>query len=79
MDGARRGFRRTTFNNKCVLSVKFLGQVGIDDGGPTCEFMRLVLKALRDSHLFEGPENCKMQAVNIAGRSDGLIKLIVFL
>ena len=31
-----------------------------------------------DSHIFEGPENCKMLAVNIAGRNNGLIKLIVF-
>ena len=57
LDGARRGFRRATFNNKCTLSVKFSGEAGIDDGGPTREFMRLVLKALRDSHIFEGPEN----------------------
>ena len=39
LDGARRGFRRTKFNNNCVLSVKFSGEAGIDDGGPTREFM----------------------------------------
>ena len=53
LDGARRGFRRTMFNNKCALSVKFSEEAGIDDGGPTREFMRLMLKALRDSRLFE--------------------------
>ena len=68
LDGARRGFRRATFNNKCALSVKFTGKARIDDGEPTREFMRLVLKILRDSHLFAGSENYKMLAVNIAGK-----------
>ena len=40
----------------------------VDDGGLTQEFMRLVLKGLRDSHLFEGTESCKMLAANIAGK-----------
>ena len=39
LDGARRGFRRATFNNKCTLSVKFSGEAGIDDGGPTRGFI----------------------------------------
>ena len=68
LDEARRGFRRTTFKNKCTLSVNFSREAGIDDGGPTREFMRLVLKASRGSHLFERPENGKMLAVNIAGK-----------
>ena len=78
LDGARRGFRRATFNNKHTLSVKFSGEAGIDDGGPTREFMRLVLKALLDSHLFEGRENCKMLAVNISGRNNGIIKSVIY-
>ena len=68
LDGARRGFRQSRFNHKCALTVKFAGEAGIDDGGPTHEFMRLVLKALRDSTIFEGPENGKVLALNIAGK-----------
>ena len=68
LDGARRGFRRATFKDTHTLSVKFSGEAGVDDGGPTREFMRLTLKALHDSHLFEGPNNCKVLAVNIAGK-----------
>ncbi len=68
LDGARRGFRRATFKNTHMLTVKFSGEAGIDDGGPTREFMRLALKAMHDSHLFEGPNNCKVLAVNIAGK-----------
>ena len=78
LDGARRGFRRATFNNKCTLSVKFSGKARIDDGGPTREFMRLVLKVLRDSHIFEGSENCKMLAVNIDGRYKYLSLSVIF-
>ena len=68
LDGARRGFRRATFKNTHMLTVKFSGEAGIDDGGPTREFMRLALKAMHDSYLFEGPNNCKVLAVNIAGK-----------
>lgn len=60
LDGARRGFMRKKFNNMCKLSVKFSGEFGIDDGGPSREFMRLALKAIRDSPIFEGNENTKM-------------------
>ena len=35
--------------------------------GMTREFMRLALKARRDSPIFEGPDDAKMLAVNIAG------------
>ena len=68
LDGARRGFRRATFRDTSRLSVRFSGEAGVDDGGPTREFVRLVLKGLRDSHIFEGPETCKMLATNIAGK-----------
>ena len=57
LDGARRGFKRTTFQDKCALSVKFSGEAGLDDGGPTRRFMRFNTKALRDSHHFGGPED----------------------
>lgn len=60
LDGARRGFNRKKFQNKCKLSVKFSGEYGIDDGGPSREFMRLTLKAIRDSPIFEGSDNAKM-------------------
>ena len=68
LDGARRGFARSTFHNERRLTVRFSGEAGMDDGGPTREFMRLALKALRDSPIFEGPDDTKMLAVNIAGK-----------
>lgn len=69
MDGARRGFTRATFVDERVLSVRFSGEGGIDDGGPTREFMRLALKGLRDSRIFEGPENCKTLSVDVSGKN----------
>ena len=38
--------------------VKFLGEVGIDEGGPRREFFRLLLKAVAtDSSLLNGPSD----------------------
>ena len=68
LDGARRGFSRSSFRDERRLTVRFSGEAGVDDGGPTREFMRLALKALRDSPIFEGVDDAKILAVNIAGK-----------
>lgn len=60
LDGARRGFSRKKFRPVCKLHVKFSGEYGIDEGGPSREFMRLTLKAIRDSPILEGEENAKI-------------------
>ena len=44
LDGARRGFAKSTFHDAQRLNVRFSGEAGVDDGGPTREFMRLALK-----------------------------------
>lgn len=60
LDGARRGFTRKKFRAECKLSIKFSGEYGIDEGGPSREFMRLALKAIHESPIFEGEENAKI-------------------
>ena len=40
------------------LQVKFLGEMGVDEGGLKREYFRLLLKAIAtDSSLFKGPES----------------------
>ena len=55
-----------TCHDERRLTVRFSEEAGVDDGGPTREFMRLALKARRESPIFEGPDAAKMLAVNIA-------------
>ena len=59
LGGAIRGFGRAAFSPRNGLSVRFVGEMGIDDGGPTREFYRLALGAIRDSGMFQGPEDSK--------------------
>lgn len=60
LDGARRGFNRKSFNPFSEISVRFSGEAAIDDGGPSREFTRLCLIAIKNSPIFEGSEYSKM-------------------
>ncbi|XP_055957649.1 uncharacterized protein LOC130013123 [Patella vulgata] len=53
--GARCAFNRKSFKVERMLSVKFAGEYGMDDGGPRREFMRLALREIKDC-IFEGEE-----------------------
>lgn len=50
-----------------ILSVRFAGEEGIDAGGPCREYFRLVMKALSESPIFEGPQTSRVLLVNSAG------------
>jgi hypothetical protein len=55
MEGGLRAFLRDTFDPWAQLSVKFVGEDGIDDGGLSVEFLRLFLEELmKSSQLFTG-------------------------
>ena len=64
---AIKGFQRKSFNHKAPLSVKFGGEDGIDNGGLTREFMRLLLPKLRDSSMFTGPDDSRALALDAKG------------
>lgn len=59
LEGAYRGFARPSFKPANLLSVRFGGEPGIDEGGPTREFLRLVLEEIRKSKIFQGEDNSK--------------------
>ncbi|XP_061190939.1 G2/M phase-specific E3 ubiquitin-protein ligase-like [Saccostrea echinata] len=68
-DGACRGFKRSTFAPNNILLVKFTDDTGlseeaVDQGGPRREFLRLLMDALQNSTLFEGPTTSRILTLN---------------
>ncbi|XP_050401791.1 G2/M phase-specific E3 ubiquitin-protein ligase-like isoform X1 [Patella vulgata] len=64
LSGTRRAFSRKTFRPEFGLSVKFSGENGIDDGGPSRELLQLLMSSIKDSQVFQGSE-CKMLCPDI--------------
>ncbi|XP_073727841.1 G2/M phase-specific E3 ubiquitin-protein ligase [Misgurnus anguillicaudatus] len=63
-DGALRGFRRCSFDPACSMLVKFTDDAGLmeealDSGGPTREFLTLLMDAIKTRRVFEGKDNAK--------------------
>ncbi|XP_046569875.1 G2/M phase-specific E3 ubiquitin-protein ligase-like, partial [Haliotis rubra] len=73
LSGAKRGFQRASFKEESQLSVRFSGENGIDDGGPSREIMRLALRELRDSCIFTGPPDSRNIQVDVAAEEKGRI------
>lgn len=72
-ESAMRTFRRRAFNHLKRLDVVFVDSCGTgegssDGGGPTQEFIRLLMKAVLESRFFGGPQNCKSLALDSLGR-----------
>ena len=59
LEGAFRGILRTTFNPKRLLSVRFAGEMGMDGGGLTREFLRLSMMAIAECDIFFGKNHEK--------------------
>ena len=60
MDGTIRAIKRSSFKPLARLSVKFSDDEGgsegaVDAGGPTREFLRLLIRKMETSCVFEGP------------------------
>jgi len=48
--------------------VTFIGEPGIDEGGPRCEFFSLAMaKMAEDSTIYQGPTGFKSFAWNVEG------------
>ncbi len=67
LDGGLRAFARPTFDHTCELTVRFVGEDGIDSGGLTREFLRLAIRQLQQSSLFEGDINRRFLTLNDKG------------
>lgn len=72
-DGACRGFRRSTFSPSNTLLVKFTDDSGLseeaaDQGGPRREFLRLLMDAIQNSSIFEGPPTARILTLDSRGK-----------
>ena len=67
LNGAERAFQKSTFNAKLPLNVNFIGEAGIDAGGPTHEFMTLCLKKINESPIFRATPEGLFLTSNISG------------
>ena len=65
--------RHSPWNPSQHLKVTFIGEPGVDDGGPTREFFRLLLTDIgRQEMLFEGPDGKCLPRHNSLATSDKL-------
>ena len=69
LDGAIRAIKRKSFKPLANISVKFSDDLGqsegaVDAGGPTREFLRLLVHSVCGSSIFEGHEKSKILTRN---------------
>lgn len=69
LDGAFRGFKRSSYSPQKRMSVRFSDDRGqteeaLDFGGPRREFLRLLMDAISKSEMFEGQEGHLNLALN---------------
>ncbi|XP_052396257.1 G2/M phase-specific E3 ubiquitin-protein ligase-like [Carassius gibelio] len=78
---AKRAFTRRLFDPYKPLGVVFMdlgnnSEGAVDDGGPTREFCRLLMKDIQNRCLFEGPDHSKLLALDSHAISKGDYKLL---
>lgn len=57
-------FRRVDLQKR--LKVTFIGEAGVDDGGPRREYLRLVMAAMAEqNHLLDGPIHRRVLRHNV--------------
>lgn len=83
LQGSLHAFKRRRFNPEARLDVIFVdsdgvGEGAIDDGGPTREYLRLLMREIQISKIFEGPEDNRLLALDTHGE-DYLICFSFFL
>lgn len=69
--GTKESFKREKFMAEHPLFVRFSGEKGIDDGGPSREFMRIIIQAVSESSIFEGESRRKMLLQNLLAEENG--------
>lgn len=73
MECAKRAFKRKAFCPLKPISVAFVDAYNIsegvvDNGGPTREFFRLLVKEATASHIFDGPPGARTLALSTQGK-----------
>ena len=72
IEGARRAINRRKFDPLKKIRVAFIDADGneegsIDNGGPTREFLRLLMQKVMESTCFEGPPDARELALSTKG------------
>lgn len=73
LQGSLQAFKRRRFNPGARLDVVFVdsdgvGEGAVDEGGPTRECLRLLMREIQMSKIFEGPENSRLLALDTHGK-----------
>ncbi|XP_078811933.1 uncharacterized protein LOC105357912 [Oryzias latipes] len=81
LDSAFRALRRQRFNPRHRIDIVFIDGAGqsegaVDDGGPTREFFRLLVVAIKDSIFFSGSEDGKNLTLVSRALASGEYKLV---
>ncbi|XP_016118715.1 G2/M phase-specific E3 ubiquitin-protein ligase [Sinocyclocheilus grahami] len=77
LQGSLQAFKRRRFNPDARLDVIFVdsdgvGEGAVDEGGPTREFLRLLMREIQRSKIFEGPEDKRLLALDTHDAGDSL-------
>ena len=64
-EGTVNAFNRKSFNPRSTLNVCFVGECGIDGGGLTREYMRLLQQEIKDSRIFFGAGDKKKSIIEL--------------
>ncbi|XP_048036146.1 G2/M phase-specific E3 ubiquitin-protein ligase [Megalobrama amblycephala] len=77
LQGSLQAFKRRRFNPEARLDVIFVdsdgvGEGAVDEGGPTREFLRLLMREIQMSKIFEGPEDNRLLALDTHALENGL-------
>lgn len=59
-----------------TIKITFLGEPGIDDGGPRREYLRLLMKEISEQSLLTGPPLCKVLTHNTLAMQKKLYRYI---
>ncbi|XP_055794098.1 G2/M phase-specific E3 ubiquitin-protein ligase-like [Salvelinus fontinalis] len=76
-DCAMRGLKRARFHPEAKINIVFRdadGKGAADEGGPSREFLRLLMSAIHSSAIFEGPDWHKCLSCNSQALYDVLYK-----
>lgn len=71
--GSVQAFKRRRFDPAAKLDIVFVDNEGVsegavDEGGPSREYFRLLMKAIQQSKIFEGPEQKKHLTLDTHGK-----------
>uniref|UniRef100_A0A9J7YJ29 HECT domain-containing protein n=1 Tax=Cyprinus carpio carpio TaxID=630221 RepID=A0A9J7YJ29_CYPCA len=81
LDSGIRAFRRQRFNPEAKLDVVFrdadgIGEGAADEGGPTREFLTLLMREIHSCEIFDGEDWKKTLACNSKALYNGMYKIV---